>query len=386
MTRTNKGYGTYMGTTPEATVLVADDNPENRALARATLEDQGYRVVLAEDGEQAVAAFLEHAPDCVLLDVRMPRLDGPDACRRIRELPGGGDVPVVFVTALRDVDTFDRAQLSGADDFVSKPYRPSELLGRVEAALRLRRLAAERSELYAQLKHQRDHLQRLQLQKEQLAAFLVHDFKNPVNAIDLLAEILLRDPGATERSRRTASKIHEETRALMRMITNLLDISKADEGRLAPAREAVDLSAIVGEVVETLQGRARSAGVTLRAEVAAPAMSADPDLVRRLIENLVDNAIRHAPEGSEVRVHAGPDGGGTVQLRVTDAGPGVPPDQREHVFERFFQTGGSSSGGGSNRGLGLAFCKLAAEAHGGAIWIEDAGPGAIFCVRLPHVD
>jgi two-component system, sensor histidine kinase and response regulator len=375
-----------MGGTPAATILVADDNPENRALARATLEDDGYRVILAEDGEQAVAAFVEHAPDCVLLDVRMPRLDGPGACRRIRDLPGGRDVPVVFVTALRDVDTFDRAQLSGADDFVTKPYRPSELRGRVEAALRLRRMAAERSDLYAQVKQQRDHLQRLQLQKEQLAAFLVHDLKNPVNAIDLLAEILVRDPGATERSRRTASKIREETRALMRMITNLLDISKADEGRLAPAREAVDLAALVGDVIESLQGQARSVGVTLRAEVAAPAMRADPDLVRRLMENLVDNAIRHAPEGSEVRVEARPAGGEAIHLRVADAGHGVPADQRERVFERFFQTGSNPSGGRSNRGLGLAFCKLAAEAHGGEIWIEDAGPGAVFCVRIPHAE
>lgn len=156
---------------------VADDNAENRAVAKATLEDEGYDVLLAADGEQAVVAFSERSPDCVLLDIKMPKMDGVAACREIRTLPGGQDVPVVFLTALRDVETFDRAQLAGGDDFMTKPYRPTELVVRVEAALRLRRVASERNDLYAQVKQQRDDLQRLQLQKEQLAAFLVHDLK-----------------------------------------------------------------------------------------------------------------------------------------------------------------------------------------------------------------
>ncbi len=366
-------------------VLVADDNAENRAFAQATLEDEGYEVVLVADGERAVAAFSQRTPDCVLLDIRMPKLDGVAACQQIRELPGGQDVPVVFLTALRDVDTFDRAQLAGGDDFMTKPYRPTELVVRVEAALRLRRMASERNELYAQIKHQRDDLQRLQLQKEQLAAFLVHDLKNPVNAIDLLAEVVRRDSAGTERARVAAGRIQDETRALTRMITNLLDISKADEGRLAPTRVDIDLAALGGEVVDALRARADDAGVTLVADLNAAGVRADRDLLRRVLENLIDNAIRHAPEGSAVRLEATRAGAATV-LRIVDAGSGVPADQRERVFERFVQASGAQSGGRTNRGLGLAFCKLVVEAHGGSIRIEDANPGAVFCVTLPHAD
>ena len=134
-----------------ATILVVDDNAENRALAEATLTDDGYRVVLAASGEAGIAAFERERPDCVLLDVRMPGIDGPTACERIRALPGGRDVPIVFVTAQRDVDTFDRALHAGGDDFLTKPFRPNELVARVEAALKLRRLAVERSDLYAQV-------------------------------------------------------------------------------------------------------------------------------------------------------------------------------------------------------------------------------------------
>ena len=366
-----------------ATILVVDDNAQNRALAEATLEDEGYRVVLASGGEAGIAAFEREHPDCVVLDVRMPDVDGPTACERIRALPGGRDVPVVFVTAQRDVDTFDRTLRAGGDDFMTKPFRPNELVARVEAALKLRRLSVERSELYAQLKHQRDDLQRLQLQKEQLVAFLVHDLKNPVNAIELHAELVLRDRDASPRSRRSAEKIRDEGRALLRMITTLLDIAKADEGQLAPVRRPVELTALVGSVLEELEVRAQSAAVRLTAAVEPAALSVDPDLLRRVLENLVENAIQHAPEDSEVQVAARAVADG-VEIRVRDAGAGVPADQRERVFERFVRGGSSSTPARTNRGLGLAFCKLAVEAHGGRIWVEDATPGAAFCLWVAH--
>lgn len=367
-----------------ATILVVDDNAENRALAEATLEDEGYRVVLASGGEAGIAAFERERPDCVLLDVRMPGTDGPAACERIRRLPGGADVPIVFVTAQRDVETFDRTVHAGGDDFLTKPFRPNELIARVQAALKLGRLATERSDLYAQIKQQRDDLQRLQLQKEQLVAFLVHDLKNPVNAIELHAELLLRDRDGSERSRRAAGKIRDEGRALLRMITTLLDIAKADEGLLVPVRRRIELDVLVDGVVGELEVRAQSAGVRLARQIDAPALSADPDLVRRVLENLVENAIRHAPDGSEVRITTRSMHGG-VELRVRDAGPGVPAAQRERVFERFVQAGGGA-GTSTNRGLGLAFCKLAVEAHAGRIWIEDASPGAAFCAWIAHAD
>jgi len=365
------------------TILVVDDNAENRALAQATLEDEGHRVVLASGGQEGIAAFERERPDCVLLDVRMPGVDGPAACERIRALPGGRDTPIVFVTAQRDVDTFDRTLRAGGDDFMTKPFRPIELVARIDAALKLRRLATERSELYGQVKQQRDDLLRLQLQKEQLVAFLVHDLKNPVNAIELHAELVLRDRDASDRSRRAAEKIRDDSRALQRMITTLLDIAKADEGRLAPVRRTIDLDALIGDVLGELEVRAQAAGVRLARQIEVPSLWADPDLFRRVLENLVENAIRHAPEGSDVTITARPSPGGT-ELRVRDTGAGVPPEQREAVFERFVRAGNEPTR--SNRGLGLAFCKLAVEAHGGRIWIEDASPGAAFCIGINHAD
>jgi two-component system, sensor histidine kinase and response regulator len=365
------------------TVLVVDDNAQNRALAEATLEEEGYRVVLASGGEEGVAAFARERPDCVLLDVRMPGVDGFAACARMRAQEGGAEVPIVFLTAQRDLDTFDAAQRSGADDFLTKPVRPTELALRVQAAVKLRRLGSELREHYDLIRQQRDDLLRLQLQKEQLMAFVVHDLKNPVNSMDLQAQLLERIPDLPARARRPIARIREEARLQLRLILNLLDISKSEEGRLEPLAQRVELGALVAEVFAALELRAADGAVSLVHALEIGWIRADAELMRRVLENLVENAIRHAPEGSVVRLTAAPCDRG-AELRVVDAGAGIPAQAREHVFERFVQLGADAAPSSrAGRGLGLTFCKLAVEAHGGTIRVEDASPGAAFCIELP---
>lgn len=362
-------------------VLVVDDNAQNRELARATLEDEGYAVLLAAHGEEALGLVERERPDCVLLDVRMPGMDGHAVCARIRAMPSGSELPVIFLTALRDVDTFDRALRAGGTDFLTKPVQPVELVLRVQQALKMRRLDATLRDQYDELRHQRDELYRAQLLREDLAAYLVHDLKNPVNAVDLQAQLILRDRDASTRSREAAGRIRSDARDLLRLIHNLLDITRGEQGRLVIERRVVELAPLIDEVVTARRPQAEAEGVSLRAEVTAPAVDADADLLRRVIENLVENALRHAPSGSTVRVGAAA-AEGAVDVTVADEGRGVPEAMREAIFERFVQLRGEIQGR-SGRGLGLAFCRLAVEAHGGRIWVEDADPGALFRVRLP---
>src|SRR5689334_12567867 len=138
---------------PPPKVLVVDDNEQNRALAQAALEGEEMTVLVAPNGEDGVVLFEREHPDCVLLDVRMPGLDGFGACERIRALPGGPETPIIFLTALRDVDTFDRAIRAGGDDFLTKPVRPTELIVRVQGALRIRRLSTELRKHYDVIRH-----------------------------------------------------------------------------------------------------------------------------------------------------------------------------------------------------------------------------------------
>jgi signal transduction histidine kinase len=361
-----------------------DDNAQNRALCEAALEDEGYRVIQADGGETGVEAFAAHAPDCVLLDVRMPGLDGFGACARIRALPGGAETPILFLTALRDVETFDGALRAGGDDFLTKPTRPDELIARVAAAIKLRKMSAEIHEYYDVVRRQRDDLMRLQLQKERLSAFLVHDLKNPVNAMDLHAQMLLRNPELPKSAVQSVQQIRAGARSLTRMVMNLLDISKSEEGKLSARLSDVDAGALASDVLAELALRAEGGDVRLRAVIDLPRLRTDPDLLRRVLENLVENAIRHAPGGSEVRL-IGAVVDGAVELRVIDSGPGVTPEQRDKIFEPYVQLEhGERVVTRAGRGLGLAFCRLAVTALDGRIWVEDANPGAAFCIRLAH--
>jgi signal transduction histidine kinase len=365
------------------TVLIVDDNAQNRALARMTLEDEGYGVLLAENGPTALELFVRHAPDCVLLDVRMPGMDGPAVCERLRAMPEGTEVPVVFLTAARDVATFDRALRSGATDFLTKPVQPAELVLRVRQALEVRRLGGELRAQYDLLRQQRDELFRIQLQKEDLASFVVHDLKNPVNAIDLQAQLILRDRQLSPRSRDAASRVRDDVRDLLRLIHNLLDVTRGEQGQLVPTRSRVDLRTLIAGVFDARRAQADDRGVTLASRVEAPELDADPELLRRVVENLMENAIRHAPSGSTVRVETAPRADAT-EVIVADEGPGIPAELRTTVFERYTQLGRAEdvrARGG--RGLGLTFCKLAVEAHGGTICAEDGSPGAVFRVCLP---
>lgn len=364
-------------------VLVADDNEGNRALVRSTLEPEGCRVILTKDGEEAVAAFERESPDCVVLDIRMPKLDGLEACRRIRAHPRGPDTPILFFTALRDVDTFDQALEAGGDDFLTKPVRTAELLVRVQTALKLREMGVELRQYLDLVRRQRDDLIRTQLQRERLMSFVVHDLKNPVNAMDLHAQLLLRDKDLPESVRDSASQIRTEARHLTRMIVNLLDLSKADEGKLMTRRESLDLRALVDATFVELDVVAARRGITLRAKLDADRVWADEDILRRTLVNLVENALRYTPPESAVEVRATRADDG-VEIRVADAGTGIPESMRDKVFEPFTQLESPAASSRSERGLGLTFCKAAVEAHGGRIWIEDGAPGAVFCMVFPH--
>jgi signal transduction histidine kinase len=168
------------------------------------------------------------------------------------------------------------------------------------------------------------------------------------------------------------------------MIMNLLDLSKADEGKLVPRLSPVDLRAMVETVKGEFEVSAQARNVTLSARVDVPAMNADEDLLRRALANLVENAIRHSPLGGAVTVTVTASADAT-ELRVKDGGAGVPAELRERVFDPFIQVeSGDRTVNRAGRGLGLAFCRLAVEAHGGRIWVEDGAPGAVFCVRLPR--
>ncbi|MBI5545545.1 MAG: response regulator [Deltaproteobacteria bacterium] len=360
------------------TILVVDDQPSTGAVIEAGLLAAGYRVTLRESGASALEAFRAQPADLVLLDILMPGLDGFETLRQLRGLPAGDQTPVVFLTALHDPATHGRALASGADDLLSKPVNRTELLMRVRSLLWVRRL---RDELAAQ----RDALLEAHRQKEQLTALLVHDFKSPLATILAGADYLGRERALSPDVRDCVGDIEQAAGALERMTLNLLDISRSEDGALETNRCRFEGSELAQATCARLVRRAESRQIRLLcdAEVALP-LEADRDFIRRVLENLLDNALGVAPVGTTVRLEARQEKGAAL-LRVSDEGPGVPPAWRERIFEKYVRLeSGNAESARNGRWLGLTFCRLAIHAHGGAIWVEENHPlGSVFCVRLP---
>ena len=365
-------------------ILIVDDKAQNRLLAEARLSTAGYKVTQAASGKEALKAFAAQPPDLVLLDVLMPELDGFETLTQLRELPHGPDVPVVFLTALDDEQTHHRALVAGADDFLTKPLRPTELLIRVRSLLRLRQAMRSLNESYALVSTQRDALIRARDLRERLSAFIIHDLKSPLSNVSAATDLLARKVD-NESARHAISLIQRGCDDMNRMVMNLLDVARTEDGQLPVQTKEFDLRGMLDDVIERMCAARDHTRHPVKFETEYNLDSAhiqgDPELLRRVMENLLDNALRYSPASSAIHVHAEKQQG-QVDILVRDEGPGIPREHRERVFEMYEQL--NESRDRSGHGLGLVFCRAAVEAHGGAIWIDDPleGRGATFHVRL----
>jgi signal transduction histidine kinase len=202
--------------------------------------------------------------------------------------------------------------------------------------------------------------------------------------VDLLAQLLLRRSELSDKSRSSVAQIREEMRSLMRLVLNLLDINKSDEGALTPELAEVDLVALTAQLVSEFRAQAESNRIHIEITLETQHLRADVDLLRRVLENLIDNAIRHAPANSLVKLRSSSTRSG-VLLQVSDEGQAIKAELRERIFERFARLDPSAQQR-AGRGLGLQFCKLAVEAHAGKIWVDSAAPGTVFCLELPATE
>jgi signal transduction histidine kinase len=245
-------------------------------------------------------------------------------------------------------------------------------------------LAASREELAA--KH--DVLLHVQRQKEEMAALLVHDLKSPANGIMMSCKSRLRSPSLSENDRQHWKSIYAGAEGINRMALNLLDITRSEDGVFTPNPSDLDVRALLEEVVEMMSPLAEGCDqrLELKVELSHSALRADEELLRRVLQNLIDNALRHNPPGGTVQLTARENGTGALELRVIDEGSGIPEGMRQAIFDKYTRLEqGNDEKVSGGRGLGLAFCRLAIEWHGGGISVEAKQPqGSIFVVRLPR--
>ena len=231
-------------------------------------------------------------------------------------------------------------------------------------------------------------LQELEKLKRDLTNMIVHDMKNPLTAVMGNIDLVLSGIGGEvlPRQREFLEQARLSSQKLLTMISNLLDISRMEEGRLELKREEFSLGEVVDEVVGEFRALAEREGKELVVEIpeGMPPMHADREMIRRVLANLVSNAVKHTFEGGHIWVTARVEGSDFV-VSVRDDGEGIPPEYHEKIFEKFSQVREKKLGYKTDTGLGLAFCKLAVEAHGGRIWVEsEPGKGCTFTFTVPR--
>jgi heavy metal sensor kinase len=219
--------------------------------------------------------------------------------------------------------------------------------------------------------------------KRQLIADASHELRAPLAAMRAELDVSIRDAARTPAERETLGSVREEVSRMSRTVDNLLTLASADEGQLELLRSNIDLLQLSEEAIRPLRALADANGVQLAVHGEPHTVQADPQRLHQALTNLIENAIKFTPAGGEVTVLTW-RAGGEVGVNVVDTGPGIPPEERARIFDRFYRADQSRSRASGGSGLGLAICHEIATAHGGSMRVEsEVGRGTTFTLALP---
>jgi two-component system sensor histidine kinase/response regulator len=354
-----------------ATILIVDDTPANLSVLVDTLSEAGYHLMVAEDGEDALAQTAHTQPDLILLDVMMPGLDGFETCRRLKAKPRTRDIPVLFMTALTDTTEKVRAFAAGAVDYITKPIQHEEALARISTHLTLRRL-------------QQELRQQLAL-KERFMRIAGHDLRNPLCLI-LMSGELARRKGATPAVVEYLESILFSARQMRRIIDTFLNLRKPGDENRGPMDRA-DLNLLAAAVVAQNEPAAERKQLTLALELAenAPLAKIDAGSAYQALSNYVSNAIKFHPPGGRIVIRTRLTDE-RLRAEVQDEGPGVAPAERSALFGEYARLSSRPTGGEESTGLGLSIVKQLIESERGTVGAEfPAKGGAVFWFEVPVV-
>lgn len=364
-----------MNATPH--VLIVDDELVTRNTLRGMLLAEGYKLSFAVNGREALAQVGQEPPDVILLDVMMPEMDGFEVCQHLKSDPRWQHIPIILVTALDSKEDLAHGLDSGADEFISKPVTTLELQARVRSMLRI--------------KKQYDDLMMLLQLREDLANMIVHDMRSPLTVILGYSDSVQRRlQQKFPEEIVPLQKIYRQAQRLQGFANDMLMLTKMERGQLVLQRSLVDVNQLIKTAEPDYQILAEARGMKL--EVILPAeqprpVDADPVLLQRVLDNLLANAFKYAPGNSLVVIKVeypasdqlvGPQ----LRLKVMDEGPGIPEENWERIFEKY-EIVALKKSSLAQVGLGLAFCKMVAEMHGGQIFYQPNQPvGSVFVVEI----
>jgi two-component system sensor histidine kinase/response regulator len=361
-------------------ILVAEDHEPILMAIRRILEGEGYTVFTATDGVKALEVMEKVRPDLILADIMMPQMDGYALYEAVRARPEWVAIPFIFLTAKAEREDVLKGKSLGAEDYITKPFDPQELVVAVRARLERARAIREATEA---------EFDRL---KQQIVAILGHELRTPLTYVRGYTELALDDVSSLspETLQDFLEGIKRGADRLARLVENLLLLVRLDTGRAAEefrllARVRRDLAAILERTVRQYEERASAGGVALETRVESnlpPLQLCEPHFADALGQ-LVDNGIKFSRGmGKRVTVSARAVGG-WVEVAVADEGVGIPSGEMSHLFERFRQIGREQMEQ-QGTGIGLAIARELIHLHGGDIAVESMpGKGSTFTIRLP---
>jgi len=383
--------------------LLVDDLPENLIALEALLRREGLVTLQARSGAEALELLLQHDVALAFIDVQMPGMDGFELAELMRGTERTRRVPIIFVTAgSADWRRRFRGYEAGAVDFLLKPIEADILRSKADVffdlALQRQELLRQRDELrvvneqntrllqesrqYAETLKEIDH------RKDEFLATLAHELRNPLapllNGIQLLGMEQTNSPELQE----IHDVLERQVRHMIRLVDDLLDVSRITSGKIELQLEKVRLQDIVQSAVETSRPLIENAGhhLTIKVPQAPLVVSGDAVRLTQILANLLNNAAKYTPEGGEICVTAEQYEVWGV-LRVRDDGLGIPPDKLDEVFQMFSQLDRHPHRSHGGLGIGLSLVKRLVEMHRGTVHVtsEGEGQGSEFSVRLPLV-
>ncbi len=363
------------------TVMVVDDNVTNLQLLEMLLRMRGYEVQTFTRGQAALKAAASAPPDVILLDIAMPEMDGYEVCRRLKADARLATIPVIFISALSATRDKIKAFSCGGVDYVTKPFQIEEVHARVETHHKLRQLQIQLERQNGELQDNYNQLRRLEELRDNLTHMVVHDMRSPLAIVQMSLEMLKTMlTGLSEQESKLLDGALRGAQTMNRMTTQLLDVSRLEAGQMPLNNAVCDLAAIAQAALEAIAPLLGDRHAVLEAREPLTALC-DAVLLRRVLDNLLSNALKFTPPGKEITLSIVREGN-AAQLGVTDTGPGIPEEYHQKIFEKFSQIAGEQQSRGT--GLGLTFCKLAVEAHGGKIGVDsEIGRGSTIWFTLP---
>ncbi len=341
-------------------ILAVDDIPDNLLLVQLALEQEGYHVVLAHNGETALKQIKQSPPSLILLDVMMPGMDGYEVTRRIRQDKNIPFIPILLVTA-REESSLVEGLDAGADEFVRKPFQIDELQARVRSMLRLKETIDQR---------------------ENFVSCLTHDLRTPLVAANRMLDLLKQEAfgDVTCEQKEAIANIVSSNQNMLEMLNTLLEAHHYELGQKNLSFIPVDLRQLILEVFTELEPLAKEKKIELQHNLADNVTKIQGDRLelRRVITNLIGNAIKFTDTGG-VKISLSQKNSEVI-LQVEDSGIGISPEDRKAIFQRYHQGNHRRAG----KGLGLYLCQQIIHAHQGELTVRSQlGKGTTFTVTIP---